>query len=179
MFVRLSLLVLLGSYCAASSGLTVAVHKVLAQEKDSIGEQIGTIDFEDTAKGLKITPNLKGLTVGAKGFHIHEHAACESTLGGDKKWVAAGAAGGHLDPKKTGKHLGPEHEGHLGDLPALEVNPSGFADLPVIAPRLQLADVIGHSVIIHEKGDNYADVPEKLGGGGPRIACGVIKEPVL
>jgi Cu-Zn family superoxide dismutase len=29
--------------------------------------------------------------------------------------------------------------------------------------------------MIHSGGDNYSDVPEKLGGGGGRIACGVIK----
>ena len=32
----------------------------------------------------------------------------------------------------------------------------------------------GHSVMIHEGGDNYTDNPP-LGGGGARIACGVIK----
>jgi hypothetical protein len=28
--------------------------------------------------------------------------------------------------------------------------------------------------MIHEGGDNYADAPKPLGGGGARIACGVI-----
>lgn len=31
--------------------------------------------------------------------------------------------------------------------------------------------------MIHAGGDNYSDKPEKLGGGGSRIACGVIKNP--
>jgi Cu-Zn family superoxide dismutase len=29
--------------------------------------------------------------------------------------------------------------------------------------------------MIHAGGDNYSDHPEKLGGGGARIACGVVK----
>jgi Cu-Zn family superoxide dismutase len=29
--------------------------------------------------------------------------------------------------------------------------------------------------MIHESGDNYSDTPKKLGGGGGRIACGVVK----
>jgi Cu-Zn family superoxide dismutase len=29
--------------------------------------------------------------------------------------------------------------------------------------------------MIHAGGDNYADQPKPLGGGGERIACGVIQ----
>jgi Cu-Zn family superoxide dismutase len=29
--------------------------------------------------------------------------------------------------------------------------------------------------MVHAGGDNYADQPEPLGGGGPRVACGVVK----
>jgi Cu-Zn family superoxide dismutase len=28
--------------------------------------------------------------------------------------------------------------------------------------------------MIHQGGDNYSDDPKKLGGGGARVACGVI-----
>jgi Cu-Zn family superoxide dismutase len=30
--------------------------------------------------------------------------------------------------------------------------------------------------MIHEGGDNYADEPKPLGGGGARIACGVVEK---
>jgi Cu-Zn family superoxide dismutase len=29
--------------------------------------------------------------------------------------------------------------------------------------------------MIHAGGDNYSDTPKPLGGGGERIACGVVK----
>jgi Cu-Zn family superoxide dismutase len=29
--------------------------------------------------------------------------------------------------------------------------------------------------MIHDGGDNYSDEPAKLGGGGNRMVCGVIK----
>jgi Cu-Zn family superoxide dismutase len=29
--------------------------------------------------------------------------------------------------------------------------------------------------MIHAGGDNYSDEPEPLGGGGARIACGVVE----
>ncbi|NES46128.1 superoxide dismutase family protein, partial [Moorena sp. SIO2C4] len=37
-----------------------------------------------------------------------------------------------------------------------------------------VADLKGHSLIIHAQGDNYSDIPKPLGGGGARVACGVI-----
>ena len=56
----------------------------------------------------------------------------------------------------------------------VEMNADGKATTPVLAPRLMLKDVQGHAIMVHVGGDNYADEPEPLGGGGPRIACGVI-----
>ena len=85
------------------------------------------------------------------------------------------AAGGHLDPAKTDEHDGPyNHKGHLGDMPVLIVNADGRATLPTLAPRFKLTDLEHHAIMIHAGGDNYSDHPEKLGGGGERIACGVI-----
>jgi len=45
----------------------------------------------------------------------------------------------------------------------------------VVSPRLKkLDEVKNRSLMIHVGGDNYADKPEPLGGGGARYACGVI-----
>jgi Cu-Zn family superoxide dismutase len=117
---------------------------------------------------MLIIPNLHDLSPGIHGFHVHENASCGDN-GAD--------AGGHFDPKQTGNHLGPySAKGHLGDLPALTVTDNGNADLPILAPRLKVKKLKGHSLIIHAGGDNYADIPEKLGGGGARIACGIITD---
>ena len=87
--------------------------------------------------------------------------------------MAGLAAGGHYDPLNTKQH-GPWGEGHLGDLPALYADVKGGVGQAQLAPRLKLSDVLGRSLVIHEKGDNYSDKPLPLGGGGARIACGVI-----
>ncbi len=63
----------------------------------------------------------------------------------------------------------------MGDLPALVVDNNGVATTAVIAPRLKLADIQGRAIMIHAGGDNYSDSPLPLGGGGARIACGVIQ----
>jgi Cu-Zn family superoxide dismutase len=62
-----------------------------------------------------------------------------------------------------------------GDLPVLVVDAKGRAGKAVVAPHLEVADVKGQAIIIHAGGDNYADQPAPLGGGGARIACAVVK----
>ena len=139
------------------------------------GPSIGIVTFEDSKWGLLVTPDLSGLPPGVHGFHIHQKPACGPGLN-EGKMAAGFAAGGHLDPGDTRKHLGPYNgDGHLGDLPPLVVTADGKATLPVLAPRLSVKDVKGHSIMVHAAGDNYSDQPKPLGGGGARIACGVIK----
>lgn len=138
-----------------------------------IGEKIGVIEFSDSDKGLVIKPDLKGLPPGPHGFHIHEKGSCDGAeVNG--QWQAGALAGGHLDPAHTGKHLGPKGKGHHGDLPELIVNKNGEAKEKLIAPHLTVLDLRERSVMIHEGGDNYSDQPKPMGGGGARIACGVL-----
>lgn len=168
----------LASFAAALSlplsaaALTVDMHAVTA---DGIGEKIGTVTIEADGQGSRLTPDLSGLTPGAHGFHVHEHGSCEPKEV-DGKPVAAGAAGGHYDPDGTGRHAGPYGDGHLGDLPVLYVNAEGRVTDPVLAPRIKPEQMAGRALMVHAGGDNYADEPEPLGGGGARVACGVIPE---
>jgi Cu-Zn family superoxide dismutase len=139
------------------------------------GKMIGTVMISASDKGLVFTPNLTDLPAGSHGYHVHETGSCGVNEKDGKK-VAAGAAGGHYDPAGSKQHLGPTGNGHLGDLPPLVVGSDGRATVAVTAPRLKtLADVKGKALMIHAGGDNYADKPAPLGGGGARIACGVIE----
>ena len=126
-----------------------------------------------TPYGLVFTPQLKGLAPGIHGFHVHQNPSCAPAQK-DGKSEPALAAGGHLDPSGSGKHGEPWGDGHLGDLPALYVAADGSATHPVLAPRLKLADVQQRALMVHAGGDNHADHPAPLGGGGARLACGVI-----
>lgn len=137
------------------------------------GKSVGSITAVQTPYGVVLTPDLNGLAPGIHGFHVHQFPDC-APKEQDGKQVPALAAGGHYDPAKTGRHEGPYGSGHLGDLPAIFVAQDGTATYPVLAPRLKLSDLKGHSLMIHVGGDNHSDHPQKLGGGGARIACGVI-----
>lgn len=156
---------------AHGAKMTITINAI---DEKGVGKKLGTVIAEDSSGGLKLTPNLKGLPVGEHGFHVHQNANC-GPKEQDGKMVAGLAAGGHWDPDKTGKHAGPQGTGHKGDLPVLEVGQDGMAAKSVVAQRLKTADLKGRSLMIHAGGDNYSDDPKPLGGGGARIACGVIK----
>lgn len=162
---------LLATAAQANETIDVEMHKVSA---DGVEDSIGTVSIEKTDHGLLLTPSLSDLEPGVHGFHVHQNASCEPAEDDSGEMTAALSAGGHYDPEDTGTHQGPYAEGHLGDLPVLTVNEDGEANLPVLAPRLSMEDMSGRSLMIHAGGDTYEDEPH-LGGGGPRMACGVVK----
>jgi Cu-Zn family superoxide dismutase len=151
--------------------LVVPMHLI---DSTGIGQSIGTVKATSSPWGTVLTPDLKSLTPGLHGFHVHQNPDCSPGVKSGKK-VPGLSAGGHYDPAGTGKHEGPYGNGHLGDLPALYVDAVGNASHPVLAPRLKISDLKGRSLMIHAGGDNYSDNPKKLGGGGARVACGVVK----
>lgn len=154
----------------ADTAVTTTVSLVSAQ---GVGQAVGTVIATQSPDGLVLTPHLFGLPPGVHGFHLHANPSCLAE-GKDGKTGPGLAAGGHFDPAGTGSHQGPLGAGHKGDLPPLLVSASGVADHPVVVPHLTLDDIAGHALVIHAGGDNFADTPDPLGGGGGRIACGVV-----
>ena len=126
--------------------------QILDQKKN---KDAGEIVAVQTPYGVAFFPNLKGLEAGLHGFHIHENADCGKTANHSLPW---------------------DDNGHKGDLPALYVDKDGNANSPVLAPKIKaLSELKKHSLMIHFGGDNHSDHPAALGGGGARMACGVIK----
>jgi Cu-Zn family superoxide dismutase len=172
----------LGGFLTGGAAMTVKAAtktpkpitvKVNLLDAEGIGKSIGTVTIKETAEGLEFDANLKGLPPGEHGFHVHEKGSC-AVADKDGTPTAGQAAGGHYDPEGTNAHKGPGGGGHKGDLPKLEVDAKGNANANPKAPGLKLTEVRGRALMIHEGGDNYSDTPKPLGGGGARIACGVI-----
>jgi Cu-Zn family superoxide dismutase len=161
----------------AATGLAQADYKVdmNAIDERGVGASIGSVKVAANPKGgVVLTPDLKGLPPGQHGFHIHEKANC-SAMQKDGKLEPGEGAGPHFDPDKLHKHAGPQGGGHRGDMPVLTVKADGTATDPVNAPKLQLKDFGNRSLMIHAGGDNYSDQPKPNGGGGTRIACGIVE----
>lgn len=166
-----ALSMLLASTLTLAAEVSVTLNQV---SEAGVGAAVGSVRIVETPHGLVFYPQLTGLAAGLHGFHVHEKPSC-APADSDGKKVAAGAAGGHLDPSGSKKHGEPWGDGHLGDLPALVVAADGSASNPVLAPRLKsLLDVRNRSLMVHAGGDNHADHPAPLGGGGARVVCGVI-----
>lgn len=152
--------------------LEVTMNAITAE---GVGEEIGTVLITQTPAGARFVAELRGLPNGERGFHVHANGDCGPGPNAQGEMAAGMAAGSHWDPEETKAHHGPEGEGHRGDLPVIFVQADGSAKGAVIAPRItDIGELSGKALMIHAGGDNYSDEPQPLGGGGGRIACGVI-----
>ena len=135
----------------------------------------GTIIFRENQRfnTVQIIIDLTGLTPGEHGFHIHETgnlldkcAACKA----------------HFNPFGD-VHGGPKSaHRHIGDLGNITADSTGkcqmkFSDKQISLRNLQI-NIIGRSVVIHEKADDLGkgnnDESLKTGNAGARIGCAVI-----
>ena len=140
----------------------------------SLPKVMGEVTFTQTAEGVKVHGEFKGLTPGAsQAVHLHEK--------GDLSAPDLSSAGGHFNPA-TMHHGGtPAESGehrHAGDLGNLKADDKGNATLDVTLPGLTLEgdkpnSIVGKSVIVHAKQDDLKSDP--AGNSGGRIAGGVIE----
>src|SRR5690348_6216585 len=88
--------ILLAATCLTMATIAFADTTVMMNFTSDKGtdKPAGTVLISETKYGLLFTPNLHDLTPGAHGFHIHQNASCDNN---------GMAAGGHFDPKNTGK----------------------------------------------------------------------------
>jgi Cu-Zn family superoxide dismutase len=171
---RLALLLAITSLAPVAMAAGPEPVTMFAVTATGNGAALGTVAIEETPYGVVFTPSLTGLEPGVHGFHVHEKGSCAPDMK-DGKPVPALAAGGHYDPDNSKQHGLPWGTGHRGDLPPLVVDAKGNANVAVLAPRLKLADLHGRALMIHVGGDNHADHPMPLGGGGARMACAVLQ----
>ncbi|MCH5201292.1 MAG: superoxide dismutase family protein [Oscillospiraceae bacterium] len=127
----------------------------------------GSVRFYQTSQGVLIAAELHGLPdaatparSGVFGFHIHAGASCTGTPSdpfADAKT--------HYDPHNF------DHPYHSGDLPPLFSN-CGNALSIFLTNRFSLAEVMGRTVVIHSKPDDFTTQPS--GNSGEKLACGRI-----
>ena len=129
----------------------------------------GTVNFQQIGTRMQVSGRVTGLKPGQEhGFHIHDKGDCSS---GDGM-----STGGHFNP--TNQPHGPQDgPHHAGDLPALQANANGQADLRVLLKGLTIGsgttDIVGRGLIVHAQPDDFKTQP--TGNSGARIACAVIR----
>ncbi|MBA4011697.1 MAG: superoxide dismutase [Cu-Zn] SodC2 [Phenylobacterium sp.] len=168
-----ALLTIAGSAQAAEPVLTADMVYTSAVQTPG---PAGVIKVTPSPKGALFTIDLHDLPPGPHGFHVHEAGSCADAPNAAGVMTPAGAAGPHWDPARTAAHRGPHGDGHLADLPRIEASVEGRAVATLTAPRItDVAALKGHAVIVHVGADTYSDTPDPLGGGGARLACGVLR----
>lgn len=130
----------------------------------------GAVSFYPAGEGTRIVADVRGLTPGMHGIHVHEAGDCSAP--------DASSAKGHFNPnnKVHGNYGVGEH--HAGDMPNLVADADGKAHYEAELPSLYLATgpigILNRSVVIHADPDDYKSQP--AGNSGKRVACGVIRK---
>uniref|UniRef100_Q6T8C4 Superoxide dismutase [Cu-Zn] n=1 Tax=Brugia malayi TaxID=6279 RepID=Q6T8C4_BRUMA len=137
----------------------------------------GIIRFKQEKEGspTTISGEIKGLTPGLHGFHVHQYG--DTTNG-------CISAGPHFNPyNKT--HGGPTDEmRHVGDLGNIVAGADGTAHIDISDKHVQLLgpnSIIGRSIVVHADQDDLGkgvgdkkDESLKTGNAGARVACGIV-----
>lgn len=129
----------------------------------------GCVYFYQAGKGVLVLTQVTGLPDRKEeckneifAFHIHEGTQCAGT-----KEDPFSLAKEHYNPKDC------MHPNHAGDLPPLFGN-HGFALSCFYTENFDIEDIIGKTVIIHQKSDDFTT--QLSGNAGTKMACGVIKK---
>lgn len=131
----------------------------------------GEVNFTEENGSVRFELSVENLPPGEHAVHLHEHGDCSAE--------DASSAGGHWNP--TMKPHGKRGEGtayHKGDIDNMNVGENGKGTLNLTVEGWSIGgpdstNIIGKSVIIHEKADDFTSQPS--GNAGSRISCGVIK----
>lgn len=163
----------------------LSTHFMMAQGKDTMHQKStveraiavitatkgnsvhGVVIFEEVENGVRVVANLKGLTPGKHGFHIHVFGDISSNDGS--------SAGGHFNPAGMPHSMPTSEKRHAGDMGNIEADKDGNAHLEYIDPVMKLDgtfSIIGRAVIVHEKEDDFTTQP--TGNAGARVGQGVI-----
>jgi superoxide dismutase, Cu-Zn family len=173
---------------AESSGETLTADLKLPD-----GTTVATADvqFGDGFATVTVQTTVDGeLAPGFHGMHIHSVGKCEADSVAPTGGAPANfnSAGGHFQVAG--------HSGHpaSGDLSSLQVREDGSAKLVTTTDAFTAEELLGGAgtaIIIHEKADNFANIPPEryqqvngeappdqttlaTGDAGARVACGVI-----
>ncbi|KAG6440852.1 superoxide dismutase [Cu-Zn] [Manduca sexta] len=139
------------------------------------GDVSGTVFFDqkDDSSPVVVTGEVKGLSKGKHGFHVHEFG--DNTNG-------CTSAGAHFNPLKQ-EHGGPDASvRHVGDLGNIEASADGDVTKVCIQDsQISLVganSIVGRTLVVHADPDDFGlgghELSKTTGNAGARIACGVI-----
>ena len=148
-----------------------AAETATAALQPASGSQVqGQVTFTQDGNRVRAAGEIKGLSPGRHGFHLHEKGDCSAP--------DAESAGGHFNPAGK-KHGGLKStERHAGDFGNLNADASGVAKVELTLTGISVAQnrpdsIVGRALVVHAQADDEKSDPS--GNSGSRVACGVVK----
>ncbi len=129
-------------------------------------DPIGQVMLTDGPNGFLIRVDIRGLTEGFHGIHLHSVGDCSDHENGFK------ASGGHVNPGGQAHGLMNMDGFELGDLPNIYAHHGGHARAEFFVKGAQIDDVRnedGFAVVVHANEDDHQTQP--IGNSGPRVGC--------
>ena len=153
--------------------MTAPGSHATADLKDKEGKAVGKAILRDTADGVLVRLQVKGLTPELHAVHVHAVGKCEPPFD---------SAGGHFNPGAKKHGIEAAEGAHAGDMPNLHVPANGDLAVEILTTDITLEkgrpnsvfDPDGSALVIHANADDYKSDP--AGNAGGRMACGVITE---
>jgi Cu-Zn family superoxide dismutase len=168
-------------------------QKLAAELRSPDGTTVATAEFDFSGGYATVTVKTVAsgqLAPGFHGMHVHQVGKCEPNSVAPTGGAPGNfnSAGGHFQVAgKTGHPAS-------GDLTSLQVREDGSAEVVTTTDAFTAEDLTGGqgtAIIIHEKADNFANIPPErynqvngtpgpdaatmaTGDAGGRVACGVI-----
>ncbi|MBU2492622.1 MAG: superoxide dismutase family protein [Bacteroidetes bacterium] len=147
---------------------TEIIDKAVAVLQPLNGSSVsGIVYFKEKGGTVEVIADVKGLTPGEHGFHIHTF--------GDLRANDGSLTGGHFNPTNM-KHGGPateeRHIGDLGNILALDDSTAQYVQDKIAFTINGTNSILGRSVVIHSGEDDFKTQP--TGNSGTKIAAGII-----
>lgn len=141
---------------------------------NTAAEPTGSVAIaESPAGGILMRVDLKGLTEGWHGIHLHQTGDCSDHAEGFK------ASGGHFNPDNREHGLLNPNGPEAADLPNIYAGADGRATAEMYnamasltAGPTPLMDEDGFAIVVHANADDHETQP--IGGAGPRVACAAL-----
>ena len=164
-------LIVLGLMLSGCATIEAGSPQATAELKNAKGEAVGSASLWEDANGVRIAAQVRGISAGRHGIHIHAVGKCDPP--------EFTTAGGHFNPGGKKHGLKTSAGPHAGDLPNLVVGADGTGRLEYPTRLVTLGsgptslfDADGSALVLHANPDDETTDP--TGNSGGRIACGVV-----
>ena len=156
---KLILVFILLLFACTSVNAREVVVTMFKLKGDGLDNTIGVVVAKDTARGLELTPHLRGLSPGSYQFNVHDSFGCGSQYNPDGTTVMGMAAGDIFKP-----------------VAKIEVGVNGQILEPMRIENLSVRDLSRRSFVISRYKPGIFATSANEVRDAKRVACGSLED---